>query len=977
MASTCASPPRAIRWAVSVIARQPSLLFGVVGIVILWVGVLHSLSVERQGALDITVRDTGNFTRAFQEQITGIFRAVDQTLLYVRAAYIRDPDRFDIERWTEHSEFLTDPAFQVSIIGKDGYLVANSLGPVTTRLDLGDREHFRVPAASTTDLLFISKPVIGRVSRKWSIQLARRILGRDGAFAGVVVVSLDPLYLSQLYNSLNIGTEGVATLVGADGIIRSRVPGAGRGIGESLAGTLLMRAIGKSPSGNYSVFSKVDGIRRIFSYRAVEGYPLYVVVGIGEREALAGYHHDLRAYLTVAALVSALLLVVIVLLIRHRIGHDRTRAALDQSNAGYAEKSRLLEVTLDNMTQGIMLIDAELTLQVVNRRAAELMNLPETLLTTQPSLRDVLHIAWRRGDFGPCARTFEEWFDGFMADHAGVTHVREHYQTNGPIVEIISRNLPDGRVVRTFTDITERKRAEDALRAARDEATRSAQAKSEFLAMMSHEIRSPMSALLGIIELLHDTGLDSDQREMVALLRGSGASLLRVLNDVLDFSKIDAGMIELQVEPTELRQFVSALTGSIAPAATVKGLSLTAEVADALPAWISTDPARLRQIMINLLGNAIKFTAEGSVHLCITGATLSGSGNAVSFAVSDTGIGIAIESIGHLFEPFTQADASTTRTFGGTGLGLTISRRLARLLGGDIAVSSEPGHGSVFTLCIPLVQGGAAGTIDRTSDQDLGLPAHRILIAEDQPTNRWLLERQLERLGCSVATVPDGRAALAALDAVDYDMLITDCHMPEIDGVALTQMIRAVEQSRGKRRMPIVGLTADATTAMRDRCFAAGMSEVAAKPIDLRHLQATIARLVHNSGAAPVEEAGSSGDAAVFDPANWCELFADDAAEGRRWLAAFLVAATGLVDLVTQAVTDGDRDLLAAEAHKLASASLGVGAIRLGLLARQLEVAAAHRPEPDLRRSAEAVASASHEARAAIDECLSAEESVA
>lgn len=290
-------------------------------------------------------------------------RAVDQTLFYVRASYVSDPDRFDIGRWTEHSEFLTDPAFQVAVIGKDGHLLVSSLDPITNRVDLSDREHFRIPAASTEDRLFISKPVVGRVSKKWSIQLARRIVGRDGSLAGVAVVSLDPLYLARLYNSLNIGTEGVATLVGADGIIRSRVPGGGHGIGKSLAGTHLMRAITQSPSGNFSAISPVDGIDRIFSYRAVDGYPLFVVVGIGEREALAGYHYDRRAYLTIASLVSVLLLVVIALLVRHQVGHDRTRMALDESNAGNIEKSRLLEVTLENMTQGIMLIDAGLRLQ--------------------------------------------------------------------------------------------------------------------------------------------------------------------------------------------------------------------------------------------------------------------------------------------------------------------------------------------------------------------------------------------------------------------------------------------------------------------------------------------------------------------------------------------------------------------------------------------------------------------------------------
>ncbi len=586
-------------------------------------------------------------------------------------------------------------------------------------------------------------------------------------------------------------------------------------------------------------------------------------------------------------------------------------------------------------------------------------------------------MAWQRGEFGACVGTFDDWFRGFLAEHAGPTPVWEHHRANGKIIEVRSSNLSDGRVVRTFTDITERKQSEDALRAARDGANRSAQAKSEFLAMMSHEIRSPMSGLLGIIELLHETGLDQDQRHMIELLRGSGASLLRVLNDVLDFSKIDAGKIELQMEQIELRQFVSALIGSIASNAGAKDLSLAADVAPELPTWISTDAARLRQILVNLLGNAIKFTAAGSVRLMVSGTTLPDLGRTVAFAVSDSGIGIATESIGRLFEPFTQADASTTRTFGGTGLGLSISRRLARLLGGDIAVTSELGHGSVFTLCIPLVAAGGVATPGGTPGQDLALPALRVLIAEDQLTNRWLLERQLKRLGCSVATVPDGRAALVALDDADYDMLITDCHMPEIDGEALTRMIRATEAARLRRRMPILGLTADVTTAMQERCAAAGMNAVVAKPIDLRHLQATIARLVQSAGGVTIAEAGNLATAAVFDPTNWRELFADDAADGRQWLAAFLAAATELVDRIEHMAVERDWDAMAAEAHKLAGASLGVGAIRLGMLARQLETAAPGAPEPELSRLAQAIVAAHREVQAEISRCLAVEETVA
>ncbi len=383
-------------------------------------------------------------------------------------SYIRGPDQFDIALWAAHSGFLTDSVFEVAIIGKDGYLRATSPGPLSSPIYLGHSEQFRAQAEPSEDQLFISKPAVGPVGNRWSVQLSRRIVGPDGRFGGVVVVSLDPFYLSRFYTSVNLGSAGVTVLIGDDGIIRARAPGARDAIGHQLTDSPIMGLFAQRANGSVTTVSLIDGIRRIYSYRTLDDYPLLVAVGIGEHDALAGYDHDWRSYLAVAGVASLLLLAVIARFARHQTRLDHAREALLASEARLADNSRLLEVTLENMTQGIMMVDAGLTLQISNRRAAELLNLPEALLATKPSFADVLRTLWQRGDFGPCDGRFESWFDGYIGAHSGREWITEHCPSKGKVIEINGKRLPDGSVVRTLTDITERKQLDEALRQSRE-----------------------------------------------------------------------------------------------------------------------------------------------------------------------------------------------------------------------------------------------------------------------------------------------------------------------------------------------------------------------------------------------------------------------------------------------------------------------------------------------------------------------------
>ncbi len=326
-------------------------------------------------------------------------------------------------------------------------------------------------------------------------------------------------------------------------------------------------------------------------------------------------------------------------------------------------------------------------------------------------------------------------------------------------------------------DVTERRRAEE-LRLAKEAAERADLAKTEFLANMSHEIRTPLAGVIGLADLLLKSGLEGRQRDYAALVQSAGESLLRLIDDILDFSKIEAGKLVLERTPFELRVLMREICDLLRFRAQEKGISLGLAVADAAPEWVAGDPARLRQVLLNLIGNAIKFTAAGRVDLEVAS---EGTGDTM-FQVRDTGIGIAAEARGLIFSPFSQADSSTSRRFGGTGLGLAISRRIVEQMRGEIGFESAPGEGSVFWFRIPLpatTRPAAAAVLpagETPRDGDGRL--RRILVAEDHPINQLVAVRQLEAFGFEVTAVSNGREALAVLEESSYDLILMDCQMP-------------------------------------------------------------------------------------------------------------------------------------------------------------------------------------------------------
>jgi two-component system, sensor histidine kinase len=384
------------------------------------------------------------------------------------------------------------------------------------------------------------------------------------------------------------------------------------------------------------------------------------------------------------------------------------------------------------------------------------------------------------------------------------------------------------------------------LTAAKEAAEAANRAKSEFLANMSHEIRTPMNGVIGMIDLAIEAPSGAEHRGYLDTAKRSARSLLHLINDILDFSKIEANKLAIEQVPFDLRALLDEVLAPLRVRAARQGLRLSLAVADDVPGQVMGDPVRVRQVLVNLVANAIKFTERGAVSVSVA----RGAGVTLRLEVSDTGIGIPADKQRLIFDAFSQADGSTTRRFGGTGLGLSITMRLVSLMQGTLALTSAPGQGSRFALELPLPAAPAAVAVRPGAATGEPWPARpcRVLLAEDNAVNQLIARKMLERDGHAVAVVGNGAEAVAAFAGGVFDLVLMDVQMPEMDGLDATREIRAIEAVRGKRT-PVVALTAHAMRGDRDRCLEAGMDGYVAKPIDRDELRAEIARV---AGQSPV-----------------------------------------------------------------------------------------------------------------------------
>ena len=501
-----------------------------------------------------------------------------------------------------------------------------------------------------------------------------------------------------------------------------------------------------------------------------------------------------------------------------------------------AEMSSRLRATLEATADGILVLDGDGRIVNMNRRLAGLWELPEDLLAQHDDDAIIKHMSHAMEN--PAALL------SLLTTHS--QDLSETFDTlplcDGRIFEASSRPArhDDEVIGRVFciTDVTERHKAEQALIAARDAATLASKAKSDFLAMMSHEIRTPMNGIIGMAQLLDMTPHSAEQREYITTIQSSSEALLHIINDILDYSKIEARKLSLEKIGFDLRQVVSDVDKLFRPKAVGQPLSFTTQVADEIPRVLLGDPTRLRQILVNLVSNAFKFTTSGQIAVRIDMGERSAGHVGLRCTVSDTGIGIAPDKCRHIFTPFEQADMSTTRRYGGTGLGLSICRMLCGLMDGEIGVESEEGRGSEFWFTVKLETSANDSNATAPATRPILRRSTRILVAEDNPINSTVIARMLERFGAhDIVFATNGEEAVAHCSEAAFELVFMDARMPRLDGLAATRALRAAGNTAY-----IIGVSADAMNEERDAALAAGMNDYVPKPISQDAIAAAISR---------------------------------------------------------------------------------------------------------------------------------------
>ena len=595
-----------------------------------------------------------------------------------------------------------------------------------------------------------------------------------------------------------------------------------------------------------------------------------------------------------------------------------------------SRNERILRAAVDAIDEAFVLYDDEDRLVFCNEKYRSLYATSADLIVPGATFEQIIRVGAERGQYPAAVGQVDEWVAERMQAHRSSNTELIQKIDNDHWLRIVERKTADGHTVGFRVDVTELQKAKEVAEAA-------SAAKSLFLASMSHELRTPMNGVLGMLELVSETALTTGQREYVELAHSSARSLLILLNDILDLSKIEAGKMALECVSFEPRSLLSETMRAMSVRSAEKGLALDLTIGDGVPDVLIGDPTRLRQVIINLVGNAIKFTERGRIVLSAAVDELGAEHARLLFSVSDTGMGIAREQQAMIFESFTQADASTTRQFGGTGLGLAICSRLVALMHGTIRVESEAGAGSVFRFDARFGRSDAtAESLQATiAVDDSNAAGLNILLAEDNPTNQRFATTVLINAGHTVTVAQDGEEAVGKARENSFDVILMDIEMPRLDGFGATRAIRALGID-----IPIIALTAHAIPGFREQCLAAGMTDYLSKPVRSRDLRSKLIGVPGRSTGMPIEAPAPNGERAVLDVAAALELMDGDVSILRMILPIVCEQISGDRRGLADAISDSDVARVRMVSHRLKGSLSQIGAFRAQQVCALVEAAA-------------------------------------
>jgi signal transduction histidine kinase/FixJ family two-component response regulator len=774
-----------------------------------------------------------------------------------------------------HMEFA-----HLALVGADGSVLASDLGS-------GSASHLKLPTAWLAEALqaplprlMISDPRRSDATGELVLFAMRPVVLADGRWV-VAVAEVTSARLTESLVSADGAGDSTVTLERSNGRLLASKPA-----DTPLIGQTLQPALTSSQLAGRSVQmpGRLDGVAALVAARPLEYDNILLAVSLPLEPELAGWYRERTRILIVAA-VFALLAVAaagMTLWQFSRLFQARRKLALSHATLNHA---------LGAMADGFLLCDANDRVLRWNDRYLAMFPWLQAVLRVGVPFRALAEAAapFAVPEGGASERA--AWIEMRVRLHREANRAWEQDLGQGLVVTAVERRTSDGGVVSVVRDITAEERR---LRQAKADAEAANDAKSQFLANMSHEIRTPLNAVLGLNALMHGSRLTSEQRRYTELIGSAGQLLLALINDILDLSKIEAGELQLAEQPFNPARAAQEVLALLRERASEKGLELALTLAPGLPDCVLADPVRVRQVMFNLVGNALKFTDQGSVSVTL-GHRLADDGNVLLLlTVQDTGIGIPPEAMLSLFDRFTQADTSAARRHGGSGLGLAIAKEVAVMMGGGIEVSSQPQVGSTFVAtlrCRPappaapvltMVEPGFEPTHSGATDLEPALeepaaavwvkapaaPRDRlqVLVAEDNTVNQVLIQAVLQRMGHWAEIAEDGLAAVRAVQRQVHDLVLMDMQMPEMDGLEAT---RAIRQLPGPAcQVPIVAMTANAREEDRRACLDAGMDDYVSKPIDLNDLARAIERAVSGKRARATHAAGPAAEEVAGLPQN-------------------------------------------------------------------------------------------------------------